>query len=127
MTISDPLSRRERQIMDILYRQGRATALEVQQSLSDPPGYSAVRALLRILEEKGHVGHVKEGRGYVYTPIQSKDRAAGHALRQMLSTFFGGSAERMVHTLLAEPDAELSAEELSRIEAMIREAKEAGR
>jgi predicted transcriptional regulator len=87
------LSRRERQIMEVLYREGRATASEVLERLPDPPGYSAVRALLRILEEKGQVRHAADGNRYVYEPRLSRDRAGRPALAGVLETFFDGSAE----------------------------------
>ena len=88
------LSRRERQIIDILYSQGRATAAEVQAALPEPPSYSAVRAMLRILEEKGHVRHEQDGPRYVYLPTVGRDNAKKSAMRHMLQTFFDGSAEQ---------------------------------
>src|SRR3982074_1321970 len=94
------LSRRERQIMDILYRQGRATASEIHQALPDPPSYSAVRAKLRVLEEKGHVRHEEQSLRYVYVPVVARDSARRSALRHMVSTFFGGSVEETVAALL---------------------------
>ncbi len=118
------LSRRERQIMDILYRQGRASAAEVLAGLPDPPGYSAVRALLRILEEKGHVRHEGEGKRYVYLPMQPRQNAAQSALRQVLHTFFGGSIENAVATLLSDQDTQLSEEELARLADLIDQARE---
>src|SRR4051812_5381730 len=86
------LSRRERQIVDILYAKGRATAADVQTALPDPPSYSAVRAMLRILEEKGHVRHEQDGPRYVYVPTVAADRAKKTAIRHVLRTFFNGSA-----------------------------------
>src|SRR5687768_6458536 len=86
------LSRRERQIVDILYSNGRATAAEVQAALPDPPSYSAVRAMLRILEEKGHVRHEQDGPRYVYVPTLARDNAKRSALQHVLKTFFDGSA-----------------------------------
>src|SRR6476659_4956105 len=88
------LSRRERQIVDILYARGRATAAEVQAALPDPPSYSAVRAMLRILEDKGHVKHEQDGPRYVYLPTVAPERAQKTALRHVLQTFFNGSAEQ---------------------------------
>src|ERR687892_1753081 len=96
------LSRRERQIVDILYSQGRATAAEVQAALPDPPSYSAVRAMLRILEEKGHVRHEQDGPRYVYVPTVTRDRAKRSALRHVLQTFFDGSTEQAITALLDE-------------------------
>ena len=102
MNKPDALSRRERQIMDILFARGRASAQEVLEALPDPPTYSAVRGLLRVLETKGHARHVKEGARYVYVPTQARQSAARSAMRQVLHTFFGGSVERAVATLLSE-------------------------
>src|SRR5207248_6304899 len=90
------LSRRERQIMDVLYRCGRATAAEVRQQMPDPPGYSAVRAMLRVLEEKGHVRHQEEALRYVFLPTASRAKATSSALWHLVDTFFEGSAERAV-------------------------------
>src|SRR5947207_12959569 len=97
---SHSLSRRERQIMDILYRNGRATAGEIHETLPDPPSYSAVRAKLRVLEEKGHIRHEEEALRYVYIPVVARDSARRSALRHMVSTFFGGSVEETVAALL---------------------------
>ncbi len=94
------LTRRERQIMDIVYRRGRATAAEVLAELPDPPSYSAVRALLRILEEKGYLRHQQEGPRYVFLPTLARDKARRSALKQMVQTFFDGSAEQAVAALL---------------------------
>ena len=121
------LSRRERQIMDVIYRQGRATAAAVLEALPDPPSYSAVRALLRILEVKGHLRHVKEGRSYVYLPVQPRQTAAHSALAQVVQTFFGGSIEETVTTLLTDRDTRLSEEELDRLSRLIEQAREEGR
>ena len=90
----DSLSRRERQIMDVVYRLGRATAAEVQEGLPDPPSYSAVRALLRVLEEKGHLRHEQDGPRNVYVPTVPRDAARSSAVRALLETFFGGSRAR---------------------------------
>src|SRR5688572_31060844 len=90
------LSRRERQIIDILYSHGRATAAEVQTALPDPPSYSAVRAMLRILEDKGHVRHEQDGPRYVYVPTIARDNARHSAVRHVLTTFFDGSAEQAI-------------------------------
>jgi predicted transcriptional regulator len=121
------LSRRERQIMEILYQRGRASASEVLEALPDPPSYSAVRALLRVLETKGHARHVREGARYVYLPTQPRSRAAQSALTQVVRTFFGGSVEQAVATLLSDEDLHLSDEELARLAALIEQAKEGGR
>ncbi|GIV59232.1 BlaI/MecI/CopY family transcriptional regulator [Rhodocaloribacter litoris] len=121
------LSRRERQIMDILYRLGQATAAEVMESLADPPSYSAVRALLRILEEKGHVTHEQAGPRYVYRPVVPREKAKVSALRHVLSTFFGGSVSQAVAALLDLEAQELSEEDLERIARLIEAARKEGR
>jgi BlaI family transcriptional regulator, penicillinase repressor len=123
MKISAPpaLSRRERQIMDIVYRRGTATAADVQADLPDQPSYSAVRAVLRVLEEKGRLEHGNEGKRYVYRPTTSPDEARASALRHMLTTFFGGSPEKVVNTLLE--DVRPSATELGRLAELIEKAR----
>jgi predicted transcriptional regulator len=118
------LSRRERQIMDVLYRLGRAPAAEVREQLPDPPSYSAVRAMLRVLEEKGHVRHEEEALRYVFIPTGSRAAATRSALAHLVDTFFEGSAERAVAALL---DGKLSAAELDRLSALIESAKKEGR
>jgi len=120
------LSRRERQIIDILYAQGRATAAEVQAALPEPPSYSAVRAMLRILEEKGHVRHEQDGPRYVYLPTVGRDNAKKSAMRHMLQTFFDGSAEQAISSLLGDPAARLSDAELDRLATLIDRARKAG-
>jgi predicted transcriptional regulator len=120
------LSRRERQIIDILYSHGRASAAEVQAALPDPPSYSAVRAMLRILEEKGHVRHEQDGPRYVYLPTVARDNAKRSALRHMLQTFFDGSAEQAISALLDDSSARLSDRELDRLARMIDQARRAG-
>ncbi|HEX8320233.1 BlaI/MecI/CopY family transcriptional regulator [Longimicrobium sp.] len=118
-----PLSRRERQIMDIVYRRGRVTTAEVLEELDDPPTYNAVRSALRLLEEKGHLKHEEEARRYVYLATTPRTRARSHALQHLVKTFFGGSAEQVVNALLAE--TELSPAELERMARRIEEAKRA--
>jgi BlaI family transcriptional regulator, penicillinase repressor len=120
------LSRRERQIVDILYSQGRATAAEVQTALPDPPSYSAVRAMLRILEDKGHVRHEQDGPRYVYLPTVARDRAKRTALRHVLQTFFDGSAEQAISALLDQSDTRLSSRELDRLAQLIDQARRTG-
>ena len=120
------LSRRERQILDILYQRGRATAAEVQTALPEPPSYSAVRALLRILEDKGHVRHEQDGPRYVYLPTVARDNAKRSAMRHMLQTFFDGSAEQAISALLDESSAKLSTAELDRLARMIDTARKSG-
>lgn len=113
------LSRRERQVMDILFRLGKATAQEVLDELPDPPSYSAVRALLVTLETKGLVKHSKESRRYVYSPSVPEKRAKRSALKQLLSTFFDGRPEKLVASLLDPDDQQLSREEIERIRSLI--------
>lgn len=113
------ISRRERQVMDILFRRGRATAEEVLEELPDPPSYSAVRALLATLEAKELVTHEKDSRRYVYLPAVPEKKAKRTALRQLLVTFFEGSPEKLVASLLDPRDQQLSAEEIERIRKLI--------
>jgi len=117
------LSRRERQIMDILYQRGRATAAEIHEAMADAPTYSAVRAKLRVLEEKGHVRHQEEALRYVYLPTVARDAARRSALRHMVSTFFAGSVEDAVAALLDLSVARLSEQDLDRIARMVEEAR----
>jgi BlaI family transcriptional regulator, penicillinase repressor len=127
MSTEPHLSRRERQIMDVLHQHSRATAAEVQSALPDPPGYSAVRALLRILEGKGHVKHLKEGARYVYKPRVSRETARRSALKRLVSTFFAGSVTQAVAALLEQADTRFSASELQKLEHMIEQARKEGR
>jgi predicted transcriptional regulator len=121
------LSRRERQIIDILYARGRATAAEVLSALPDPPSYSAVRAMLRILEEKGHVRHEQDGPRYIYLPTIGRENAKKSAMRHMLQTFFDGSPSQAISALLDDHDANLSDAELDRLAKVIAQARKAGR
>jgi BlaI family transcriptional regulator, penicillinase repressor len=121
------LSRRERQIMDAVYRLGRATATDVLAQIPDPPSYSAVRAMLRILENKGHLRHVLEGKSYVYFPTLARTRASKSALQNMLRTFFDGSTEKAVAALLDISRAELTEEEFVRLSRLIDQARQEGR
>jgi BlaI family transcriptional regulator, penicillinase repressor len=120
------LSRRERQILDILYQHGRASAADVQQALPDPPSYSAVRAMLRILEDKGHIRHEQDGPRYVYRPTIARDNAKRSALRHILQTFFDGSAEQAISALLDESSSKLSGAELDRLARLIDQARNSG-
>jgi len=113
------VSRRERQVMDILYRLGKATAQEVMDELPDPPSYSAVRALLAILEEKGLVKHAKESRRYVYQPSVPEKRAKRSALKQLMTTFFEGRPEKLVAALLDPNDQKLSTDEIAKIRKLL--------
>ncbi len=121
------LSRRERQIMDVLHAKSQATAAEVLAALPSPPGYSAVRALLRILEEKGHVRHRREGARYVYVPRTSPEIARRSALKRVVSTFFQGSVAQAMAALLETADTELSDTELTRLQQLIKKARKEGR
>jgi len=121
------LSRRERQIMDVIYRRGRATAADVMQELPDPPGYSAVRALLRVLEAKGHVKHESHGARYVFLPTVPREKARRSALKQLVQTFFDGSAEQAVVALLDLSASKLSDDELNRLSELIDQARKEGR
>jgi BlaI family penicillinase repressor len=126
MTDHRDLSRRERQILDILYKHGRATAADVQAALPEPPSYSAVRALLRILEEKGHVRHEQDGPRYMYLPTIAHDNAQRSALRHILQTFFNGSAEQAISALLDDTSGRMSPAELDRLAGMIDTARKSG-
>ena len=121
------LSRRERQIMEVLYRDRQATAGEVLERLPDPPGYSAVRAMLRILENKGQVRHAVDGNRYVYEPRLPRERAGRPALAGVLETFFDGSAEKAMAALLDLSRAELSDDDFDRLSALIEQARLEGR
>jgi|SRR6516164_7758638 predicted transcriptional regulator len=120
------LSRRERQIMDILYRLGRATASEVMAALPGNPNYSTVRTQLRVLERKGHVRHEEEGLRYVYLPAVPRHTARKSALRHLVDTFFDGSAEQVVGALLGGEGAKITEEELERIARLVATAKRGG-
>lgn len=124
---SENLSRRERQIMDIIYERGQATAAEVLEALPDPPSYSAVRALLRVLEDKRHLQHEQDGPRYVYKPTVSRSRARHTALERLVRTFFDGSPEQAVAALLDMSGADLSDEELARLQKLIEQARKEGR
>src|SRR5918996_1915188 len=115
------LSRRERHIMDILFRLGRATADEVMRELSGDPSYSTVRTQLRVLEDKGHVRHEEQGRRYIYMPAVARSTARRSALRHVVDTFFDGSVEKVVAALLGGDAARLSDEELNRIADLVRQ------
>ena len=123
----DRLSRRERQIMELIYASGQATATEVLERLPDPPSYSTVRALLRILETKGHLRHTVDGTRYVFLPTVAPERARRSAMQSLLQTFFEGSPEKAVAALLDVSRSELSEEDLDRISRLIENAREEGR
>ncbi|MHA3772961.1 BlaI/MecI/CopY family transcriptional regulator [Verrucomicrobiota bacterium sgz303538] len=119
----DSLSRRERQIMDAIYARGEATAAEVHAAIPDAPSYSAIRALLRILEEKGVVKHRDDGPRYIFSPTVPREKASRSALQRVVQTFFGGSLADAVAAFVDAKDSKLSNEELKRIEAIIKNAK----
>ncbi|MDE3164479.1 MAG: BlaI/MecI/CopY family transcriptional regulator [Acidobacteriota bacterium] len=121
------LSRRERQIMDILFQRGKASAAEVREAMADAPSYSAVRAMLRILEEKGHVKHQSEGIKYVYVPAVARDKAERSAVKHLMDTFFNGSAEHVVAALLDVSSTRLSQDELDRMARLIARARKEGK
>jgi predicted transcriptional regulator len=116
-----PLSRRETQIMDVVFQLGAATAADIVERLPDPPSYSSIRALLTILEEKGHLIHRKEGARYIYSPTLSADKAKQSALSHLIKTFFSGSPQQVVATLLSTND--LSTEDLDNLAKLIEEAR----
>jgi BlaI family transcriptional regulator, penicillinase repressor len=122
-----PLSRRERQIMDVVYRAGSATASDVHAQLPDAPSYSAVRAILRILEEKGHLTHTADGPRYVFAPVVPRNAARQSALRQVVRTFFDGSATDAVATLLDMQGSKISGDELEELAKMIERARKEGK
>lgn len=124
---SPQLSRRERQILDVLYKAGRATAADVQAGLPDPPSYSAVRAMLRILEEKGHIRHDLDGLRYVYMPTVARDRAKRSALKHVINTFFDGSAAQVMAALFEMSPSELGDEHLARLRRLIDDAGKDGK
>ena len=121
------LSKRERQIMDVLYGAGRATAADVRARMPEPPSYSAVRTLLRILEEKGHVRHEQDGIRYVYVPTVTPAKAQRSALKHMIDTFFGGSASRGMAALFELSGGDLDEAELRQLRQMINEARKKGK
>jgi predicted transcriptional regulator len=125
--LANKLSRRERQIMDFLFQRGSATAAEVLEGMPDPPSYSAVRAMLRTLETKGHVRHREDGPRYVYEPTVARDTARRSALRHLLNTFFNDSTEQALAALLDVQERKLSPAELSRLGMLIEQAKREGR
>ena len=120
------LSRRERQIMDIVYARGEASATDVLNGLPNPPSRASVRTMLRILEERGHVNHYKKGREYIYRPVRARKRAGQSALRRVLSTFFDGSLEQAVAAHLLDRGTRLSKDELDRLRHLIDRARFAG-
>ena len=123
----DGFSRREREIMDVLYRLGKATAAQILDEIADPPSYTAIRTHLAILEKKGHARHVSDGTRYIYEPAVAREQMGRRAIDSLLTTFFDNSIERAVAALLTRKDADLSAEELERLSQLIEKAKREGR
>ena len=121
--MTENLSRRERQIMDILFTLGRASGPDIQERLPDQPSYSAVRTILRVLERKGHIRHVEEGLRYVYLPEVERETAKKSAIQRLVSTFFDGSAKAAAAALLDPASAQLSDDDLKDLEGMIRKAR----
>jgi predicted transcriptional regulator len=121
------LGRRERQIVDAVYRLGRASVSEVRAALDDPPSYSAVRGMLNLLEEKGHLRHVQDGLRYVYLPVVEPERASKSAMAHVVQTFFGGSAADAASALLDLPDRKWSREELTELSRQVKQALKEGR
>lgn len=124
---TENLSRREREMMNIIFARGQATATEVLEALADPPSYSAVRATLRILEQKGHLKHQHDGTRYVYIPTLNRDKVRLSALDQLLTTFFDGSAANVVATLIEKQKGNMTDEELGRLSELIEQARKEGR
>jgi BlaI family transcriptional regulator, penicillinase repressor len=121
------LSRREQQIMDIVYQRSQASTAEVLAAMPDAPTYSTVRALLRILEEKGHLKHREEGLKYVFEPVRPRDNAGRQAMKRVVDTFYEGSLEKAVVALLDASESKLSADQMKRLQTLVREAKKEGR
>ena len=126
-SLEPAFSRRERQIMDALHTRARATAAEVQAALPDAPSYSTIRALLRILEDKGHVKHVEENGRYIYMPRASRESASRSALKRVVATFFQGSVKQALAALLESGDTKLTEAEASQLQQLIEKAKKEGR
>ena len=125
--IHNELGRRERQIMDVVYRLGRASVTEVRENLPDPPTYSAVRAMLGFLEDKGYLRHEREGMKYVYLPTVDAKQARRSALQHMVKTFFNGSAAQAAAALIEMNDTQLSPDEIKRLSELIKKARQEGR
>jgi predicted transcriptional regulator len=124
---TENLSRREREMMNIIFARGQATATEVLEALADPPSYSAVRATLRILEQKGHLKHHHDGTRYVYIPTLNREKVRLSALDQLLTTFFDGSAANVVATLIEKQKGNMTDDELDRLSSLIEQARKEGR
>lgn len=124
---SDGFSRREREIMDALYKLGRASAAQILAQMAEPPTYTAIRTHLSILEKKGHVRHASDGTRYIYEPLVAREQMGKRAIDSLLKTFFDNSVERAVTALITRKDAELSHADLERLSRLIDKAKREGR
>jgi predicted transcriptional regulator len=127
MDLQSGLSRRERQIMDIVYRHGQASGSDISKELPDPPARGALRVMLRILENKGHLTHDIKGREFIYQPTVSKQQVGPSAMKRVVDTFFGGSLGQAVAAHLAQRDTDVSEEELKRLAQLIRQARGKGK
>jgi len=127
MDMQSQLSRRERQIMDIIYTHGEASTADVLKELPDPPARGAMGRMIRILEDKGHLKHYQRGRQFVYRPTRSRRQVGPSAMRRVVDTFFGGSLRQAVAAHLAQRDTDISDEELRRLAELIRQARAKGR
>ena len=127
MLVFEHLSRREREILDILYQRGQASAAEVRAILTDPPTYSGVRAMLRVLEEKGHIKHESHGLKYVYAPVINRDKAKKSAVKHLMETFFSNAPEQVVAALLDVSSKKLTSADLDRMSEMIEQARKEGK
>jgi BlaI family penicillinase repressor len=121
--MTENLSRRERQIMDILFALGRASGSEIQERLPDRPSYSGVRTILRVLERKGHIRHIEEGMRYIYLPVMTREKATKSAIDRLVSTFFDGSVKAAAAAFVDPSTVDLSKEDLRDLERMIRKAR----
>ena len=121
--MTDNLSRRERQIMDIIFTLGRASGPEIQERLPDQPSYSGVRNILRVLERKGHIRHIEEGMRYVYLPVITREKATKSAIERLVSTFFDGSVKAAAAAFLDPSTSKLSKDDLKELERLIRQAR----
>jgi predicted transcriptional regulator len=123
----DGFSRREREIMDALYKLGKGSAQQIMEGIADPPSYTAIRTQLTILENKGHVRHTSDGTRYIYEPLVAREQMGKRAIDSLLKTFFDNSVERAMTALLSRKDADISAEDLDRLSRLIEKAKKEGR
>ena len=124
---NDAFSRREREIMDALYKLGKGSAADIRDEIADPPSYTAIRTLLTILENKGHVRHASDGTRYIYRPAIAREQMGKRAMDSLLKTFFDNSVERAVTALLSHEDADISREDLDRLAKLIDKARKEGR